>query len=63
MFLSNSVDMMKNLQLPYGHSLSKREAEAETEAQPKADPALLHSGYYGYGLGMDFFINGRNCYI
>merc|ERR1711934_550550 len=33
--------------LPYGHPLSKREAEAEAEA----DPALLYSGYYGYGLG------------
>merc|ERR1711990_1314006 len=35
--------------LPYGHPLSKREAEAEPEAE--ADPALLYGGYYGYGLG------------
>ena len=39
--------------LPYGHPLSKREAEAEAEAEPEAeaDPALLYGAYYGYGLG------------
>ena len=48
--------------LPYGHPLSKREAEAEAEAEPEAeaDPALLYSGYYGYGLG--YYGGYRGCY-